>query len=195
MNGSRLPKTDCVLKVYQGKEFYQLGFQVCWPWKFRVTCHLNSKIHACIDSIRPHSIEDMNIDHFIGNLDSDVWKAMCAQLIKDADISNIRKVKCVCVLIYTTNIAVLISSAHFPDGCYWDLEAQVDSLKLLNHLGMCTSVDTYICLLCTKGWEGSHKELQNVLTLVSADNLDFVQAMQRCTVGSSSQNGVALQCR
>jgi len=36
----KTPKTDCALKVYQDKEFYQLGFQVCWPWKFRVTCHL-----------------------------------------------------------------------------------------------------------------------------------------------------------
>ena len=25
----KTPKTDCVLKVYKDKEFYQLGFQVC----------------------------------------------------------------------------------------------------------------------------------------------------------------------
>ena len=25
----KTPKTDCALKVYQGKEFYQFGFQVC----------------------------------------------------------------------------------------------------------------------------------------------------------------------
>ena len=28
--------------VYKDKEFYQLGFQVCWPWKFRVVCHLKT---------------------------------------------------------------------------------------------------------------------------------------------------------
>ena len=33
-------KTDCVLKVYKEEEFYQLGLQVCWPWKFRGVCHL-----------------------------------------------------------------------------------------------------------------------------------------------------------
>ena len=27
----KTPKMDCALKVYQDKEFYQLGFQVCWP--------------------------------------------------------------------------------------------------------------------------------------------------------------------
>ena len=25
----KTPKMDCVLKVYEDKEFYQLGFQVC----------------------------------------------------------------------------------------------------------------------------------------------------------------------
>ena len=25
----KTPKTDCVLKVYKDKEFYQLGLQVC----------------------------------------------------------------------------------------------------------------------------------------------------------------------
>ena len=43
---------------------------------------LNSKIHTCIDSmdfqcmtmyvVKPHSIEDVNIDEFVDNLDPDV---------------------------------------------------------------------------------------------------------------------------
>ena len=37
----KTPKTDCVLKVYKDKEFYQLGLQICWPWKYRGACHLN----------------------------------------------------------------------------------------------------------------------------------------------------------
>ena len=36
----KIPKTDCWLKFYQDQEFYQLGLQVCWPWKPRVVCHL-----------------------------------------------------------------------------------------------------------------------------------------------------------
>ena len=35
------PKTDCALIFQQDKEVYQLGFQVCWSWKYRVACHLN----------------------------------------------------------------------------------------------------------------------------------------------------------
>ena len=38
--GFKTPKMDYALKVYKDKAFYQLGFQVCWPWKYRITCHL-----------------------------------------------------------------------------------------------------------------------------------------------------------
>ena len=37
------PNTDCVLKFYKHREFYQIGFQVCWPWKFRGACHLKGR--------------------------------------------------------------------------------------------------------------------------------------------------------
>ena len=36
----KTPKADCALKVYKDKQFYQLGLQVCWPWKYKVACHL-----------------------------------------------------------------------------------------------------------------------------------------------------------
>ena len=36
------PKTDRVLNFYKDKEFYQLGFQVCWSWKCRGACHLKT---------------------------------------------------------------------------------------------------------------------------------------------------------
>ena len=32
------------------------------------------------DIYQPHGIEDINTDHFIGNLDSDVWKAICGHI-------------------------------------------------------------------------------------------------------------------
>ena len=46
----KTPKTDCALNIYKDKEFYQLGFQVCWPWKRRVPCHLNHRRleHVCM---------------------------------------------------------------------------------------------------------------------------------------------------
>jgi len=60
---------------------------------------LNSKIHTCIDSminqdvVKPHSIEDVNIDEFVHNLDSDVWKVICfltqSRTIKGIDTSTI----------------------------------------------------------------------------------------------------------
>ena len=41
----KTPKTDCVLKVYKDKDFYQLGFQVnLLTLKFRVVCHLNDVV-------------------------------------------------------------------------------------------------------------------------------------------------------
>ena len=71
----KTPKTDCELEV---KEFYQLGFQVCWPWKFRVTCYLNMRIKtyaavtnklACTST--PHKVNvwltttpDMQLQHY-----------------------------------------------------------------------------------------------------------------------------------
>ena len=41
--GPWTPKTDCALKVHKDKEFYQLGFQVCWPWKHRVPATLTTE--------------------------------------------------------------------------------------------------------------------------------------------------------
>ena len=52
-------KTDCVLKVYKEEEFYQLGLQVCWPWKFRGVCHLTSYRHYPRDHfVLRHSLPD-----------------------------------------------------------------------------------------------------------------------------------------
>ena len=51
----KTPKTNCALKVYKDKEFYQLGFQVCWPWKFRVACHLKF-IDSFVDSFMHHIV-------------------------------------------------------------------------------------------------------------------------------------------
>ena len=35
-------KTDCLVEVYEGIENYQLGFQVCQAWKYKVLCHLKA---------------------------------------------------------------------------------------------------------------------------------------------------------
>ena len=40
---SEMLKTECLLKVYKGKEAYQLGFQVCRPWKYGVPSHHNKE--------------------------------------------------------------------------------------------------------------------------------------------------------
>ena len=49
-------KTDCVLKVYKDKDFYQLGLQVCWLWKCRGACHLNSPSVICYSTLWYQSI-------------------------------------------------------------------------------------------------------------------------------------------
>ena len=41
-------KTDCLVEVYEGIEDYQLGFQVCQAWKYKVLCHLNSLLKVYI---------------------------------------------------------------------------------------------------------------------------------------------------
>ena len=111
---------------------------------------LNSKIHACIDSMveqdvyQPHSIEDININQFIGNLDPDVWKAVCilTQPIKGADMSNIRKVRCfvcVCVLLYTTNSQCSFPLHTFLTDAIETCGGSSRLIKLFNRLGICTS--------------------------------------------------------
>ena len=121
---------------------------------------LNSKIHTCIDSmdfqcmtmyvVKPHSIEDVNIDEFVDNLDPDVWKAICLLTqpwtIKGTNTSTIRKVKhllCICVLLYTTN-----SQCSFP--LHTLLTDAIETcggssrlIKLFNCLGIYTSADTH----------------------------------------------------
>ena len=46
VNGWRFPKRTVHYYVYKDKEFYQLGFQVCWPWKRRVPCHLKHHLYV-----------------------------------------------------------------------------------------------------------------------------------------------------
>jgi len=119
---------------------------------------LNSKIHTCIDSminqdvVKPHSIEDVNIDEFVDNLDPDVWKAICLLTqpltIKGTDTSTICKVRrflCICVLLYTTN-----SQCSFPlHSLLTDAietyggSSRLELIKLFNCLGICTSADTH----------------------------------------------------
>ena len=39
----KTPKTDCALKVYKHKEFYQLRLHVCWPWNSGERATLSSR--------------------------------------------------------------------------------------------------------------------------------------------------------
>ena len=45
--------TDCMLKFYKDKEFCQLGFQVCWPWKYKRACHLRGRLGPSTPSTAP----------------------------------------------------------------------------------------------------------------------------------------------
>ena len=171
---------------------------------FKCCVVLNSKIYACIHSMieqdmyQHHSIED-SYKHL-----SVYWQSWLRCLessmhtnqpmaIKGADISNIRKVRyivCVCVFLYTTNSAV---SAHFPctlswQICYWDLWRL--KIKLLNRLGICTSVHTHARYV-----QYRVKRSVDAFTLVSVDNLDFVHSHARvyCGKQQSSWHGTTVQ--
>ena len=97
-----LDKTDC-------NDFQQTLSEICLK--------LNSKIHSSIDTmlkedtVQPHSIEDIDIDKVIDNLDPDLWKAIClltqplsARAIRTTShVRKVRRMFCACVLLFTTN--------------------------------------------------------------------------------------------
>jgi len=109
--------------------------------------------------------------------------------IKGTDTSSICKVRCflcICVLLYTTN-----SQCSFPlhslltdaiETCGGS--SRLELIKLFNCLGICTSVDTharYVQYRVKKSVEDGAMSgyPQDALTLVSADNLDFVHGHAR----------------
>ena len=94
----KTPKMDFALKVYKDKEFYQLGFQVWWPWKFRVPCHLK----YCIYCVSAPSLHKQSTDspihafntpycHFFQNHDSKLHPSVFTAIISQGRIQRLKK--------------------------------------------------------------------------------------------------------
>ena len=162
------------------------------------------------DAVHPHSIEKVDIDKFIDELDPDIWKAVClltqplsSRAIKNADNSHVRKIRrffCVCTLLFTTNsqcsfpLHTLIADAVETCGGSSRLT------RLLNRLGVCVSADTharYVQYRVQKSKEEGPMSgyPDNAFTIASTDNLDFVHSHARvyCGKQQSSWHGTTIQ--
>ena len=122
--------------------------------------------------------------------------------LKSADISNICKVRCfvcVCVLLYTTNSQCSFPLHTFLTDAIETCGGSSRLIKLLNHLGICTSAGTharYVQYRVKRTIErGVMKDYpQDAFTIVSADNLDFVHSHARvyCGKQQSSWHGTTV---
>ena len=181
------------------------------------TCKfINQKVHKCITKLVgedlecPHNIEDVDIDNFISQLDEDLWAAVCTMTQplslkgkrneESSVLRKIRRVFCVCVLMFTTN-----SQCSFPlhtlvadavESCGGSLQL----VRLLNRLGACASVETHkryvqfrVAQRMSRGALSGYP--LNTLTVVSIDNLDFVLSFARvfCGKQQSSWHGTTIQ--
>ena len=140
--------TDPVVEK-KGSDFQQTLGEVCLA--------LNSKIHACIDNIlkedvdKPVSIEDLDMDKFIENLDPDVWQAIClltqplsAQAIRTT--SHVRKTRgffCACLLMSATNCHSTLPMHTFVTDVIETCGGNNRLIRFLNRLGVCASTDTH----------------------------------------------------
>ena len=113
-----------------------------------------NKFHTCIDALRandesnPHRIEEVNIDEFISKLDPDIWSVIClmtkpkfSKAFKgnESRIRKIRRVFCICALMFATN-----SKCSFP--LHTLIADTVETcggssrlMRMLNRLGACVS--------------------------------------------------------
>ena len=181
------------------------------------TCEvLNDKIHKCInklvqqDSASPHSIEDINIDKFISEMDQDIWTAVCT-LTKPLSTrpkkwdnrSTIRKIRryfCVCILLFTTNRRCSFPLHTFLTDAIETCGGSSRLVRLLNRLGVCASADTHSRYVLYR----VHATINDgplsgypmhALTLVSLDSLDYIHSFARmfCGLQQSSWHGTTVQ--
>ena len=178
------------------------------------TCEvLNDKIHKCInklvqqDSASPHSIEDINIDKFISEMDQDIWTAVCTLTkplsTRPDNRSTIRKIRrffCVCILLFTTNRRCSFPLHTFLTDAIETCGGSSRLVRLLNRLGVCASADTHsryvlyrVQATINDGPLSGYP--MHALTLVSLDNLDYVHSFARvfCGLQQSSWHGTTVQ--
>ncbi len=175
---------------------------------------LNSKIHTCINNIQkedidePVSIEDIDMNKFIGNLDPDVWQAIClltqplsARAIRAT--SHVRKTTrffCTCLLMFATNCHSTLPMHTFVTDVIETCGGNNRLIRFLNRLGVCASTDTharYVQYRIKKSLkEGAMSGCpQDAFTLASVDNIDYVHSYARvyCGKQQSSWHGTTVQ--
>lgn len=176
------------------------------------TCEvLNEKMHKCIknlvqqDTVSPHSIEDIDIDNFINDLDKDIWTAVCVltQPISKQDDTAVHKIRrffCVCILMFTTNRHCSFPLHTFLTDAIETYGGSPKLVKLLNWLGVCVSSDTHKCYVLYRVQLRINQAPlsgypQHALTLVSLDNVDYVFKFARifCGLQQSSWHGTTVQ--
>ena len=171
---------------------------------------LNCKIHETIDTfiredrMHPHKIEDIIIDEWIDQFDPDVWTAL--QILtqplsaSSSKVHQIRRFFCMCVLLFTTNsecsfpLHTLLTDAILTCGGSGRL------VKMLNRLGACACADTLGRYVQFRVDERKNTGIMegypnNCFSVVSMDNIDFIQSFARVYSGKlqMSWHGTTIQ--
>ncbi len=95
----------------------------------KVCENINSKLHdqanklIAADSVKPHNIDQLNVDAFIDDLDPTIWKAVC--LItqpSNKKLTYIRKIRTVFAQCQLNTLyhqsAILLPSTYTHNRCY-----------------------------------------------------------------------------
>ena len=160
------------------------------------TClKLNAKCHASIktlikkNSLNPHLIENVNLEHFVQEIDPDIWKALCiltqplsskSQKVT-TDVRKLRRIYSSCTLFFTINhecsfpLHTLITDIIEARGGFENL------VQFLNRLGACASIETHNRYSEYRVEKRKEDRLlsgysSDAFMMVSDDNIDFINS-------------------
>ena len=161
------------------------------------------------DAVAPHSIESVDINKIINELDPDIWRAISlltkpqtkkAARKEATQVRTIRRFFCVCALFFTIN-----SECSFP--LHTLLADAIETcggskrlVRMFNRLGICCSPETALRYvqyrvqkLTEEGIMTSYPS--DCFMIASADNIDYIHHYARvyCGKQQSSWHGTTVQ--
>ena len=167
------------------------------------------------DSHSPFAFDKIDIDSLIAATDKKVWSAIVTLTqtasehthpddleidIHESNIRNTRRFFCLCMLMFCANNRCHMPLHSFITDIVDGLGGSTYLIKILNRLGICSSVDTlerriqYITSLREE--EGAEHECEErALTFISADNIDYIHSFAQvyCGKQQSSWHGTTVQ--
>ena len=124
--------------------------EVCQTLNRRCHTQINKLIEE--DTMRPHCIENIDLNAFIEQLDPDIWKAVCllmqpsstrANRKENSHVRKLRQVFCVCSIFFTMNRQCSFPIHTLIADAIKTLGGSNKLVRVLNRLGVCASSETH----------------------------------------------------